>query len=90
MEKLPVCGNLPVRCFFTETEPNLFLEQASNLKVTAASLRYALGLCNEPDPGAEAIYDEAGTKDALARLEPLVRASLLGPAPQTATVGISR
>jgi len=90
VEKLPVRGNLPVRCFFTETEPNVFVERASNLKVTAASLRYALGLCSEPDPGAQAIYDEAGTKDALARIAALVRGSLLGPPTQPVTVGVSR
>lgn len=90
VETLPVRGNLPVRCFFTETEPNVFVERASNLRVTAASLRYALGLCSEPDPGAQAIYDEAGTRDALARFEALVRVSLLGPPPQPVTVGTSR
>ena len=90
VETLPVRGNLPVRCFFTETEPNVFVERASNLRVTAASLRYALGLCSEPDPGAQAIYDEAGTRDALARFEALVRVSLLGPPPQPVTVDASR
>lgn len=90
VERLPVRGNLPVRCFFTETEPNVFTERASNLKITAASLRYALGLCSEPDPGAQAIYDEVGTKDALARFEALVRGSLLGPPTQPVTVGESR
>ena len=90
VEKLPVRGNLPVRCFFSETEPDVFVERASNLKVTAASVRYALGLCSEPDPGAQAIYDEAGTKDALARFEALVRSTLLGPPPQPDTVGVSR
>lgn len=90
VEKLPVRGNLPVRCFFTETEPNLFVEHASNLKVTGASVRYALGLCSEPDPGAQAIYDETGMRDALARVEALVRASLLGLPPQPVTVGVSR
>ena len=90
VKELPVRGNLPVRCFFTETEPNVFTERASNLKVTAKSVRYALGLCSEPDPQAEAIYDKAGTADALARMEALVRGTLLGPAPQPVTVGTSR
>lgn len=90
VEKLPVRGNLPVRCFFTETGPNLFIERASNLKVTARSVRYALGLCSEPDPQAEAIYDEAGTADALARMEAMVRGALLGPGTQPVTIGTSR
>jgi dienelactone hydrolase len=89
VESLPVRGNLPVRCFFTETAPNQFTERASRLKVTAASLRYALSLCSEPDPKAQAIYDSQGTKDAVARMEALVRATLLGPAPQPVTVGES-
>ncbi|MGE0666458.1 MAG: dienelactone hydrolase family protein [Sphingomonadales bacterium] len=90
VEELPVRGNLPVRCFFAETGPNVFVEQASRLTVTAANLRYALGLCSEPDPGARAIYDAEGTMDALVRIEALVRASLLGPRPQPANVGASR
>ncbi|MEN3974073.1 dienelactone hydrolase family protein [Emcibacter sp. SYSU 3D8] len=90
VEKLPVRGNLPVRCFFTETEPNVFVEHASNLTVTAASVRYAFGLCSGPDPAAQAIYDPDGTRDALARFEALVRTTLLGPPPQPATVGAAR
>jgi dienelactone hydrolase len=90
VERLPVRGNLPVRCFFTETAPNIFTERASNLTVHAANLRYALGLCSQPDPEAQAIYDPDGTRDALARFEMLVRASLLGQSAQPATVGASR
>ncbi len=90
VESLPVRGNLPVRCFFAETAPNVFTERASRLTVTASSVRYALGLCSEPDPDAQAIYDPEGTRDALAALEALMRASLLGPAPQTANLTTSR
>lgn len=90
VEKLPVRGNIPSRCFFTETAPNVYVEQSSRLGVTAQSLRYALSLCSEPDPKAQAIYDPEGTRDALGRMETLIRNSLLGPPPQTATVDASR
>jgi dienelactone hydrolase len=90
VEKLQVRGNIPSRCFFTETAPNVYVEQSSRLAVTAKSLRYALSLCSEPDPKAQAIYDPEGTRDALARMEALVRNTLLGLPPQAATVGASR
>jgi dienelactone hydrolase len=90
VEELRVSGNLPVHCFFAETAPNVFTERKSHLTVTGASLRQALGICSQPDPDAWAIYDEAGTRDALARFEALVRASLLGPPAQRANLETSR
>jgi dienelactone hydrolase len=90
IESLPVRGNLPVHCFFAEEAPNRFVERWSRQPVVVATLRNTLERCSDRDPEARAIYDASGTRDALARIEALARAILLGPPPPAATLGGSR
>ncbi|MFN3231966.1 MAG: dienelactone hydrolase family protein [Alphaproteobacteria bacterium] len=87
---LPVYGELPRDCFIAETEPEVFTEMRSRIRIRGNTLRSALDLCATWSHKAYVQFSEPAQIDSRERLRAFMQRTLLTRPHQQATVGSSQ
>ncbi len=90
VNELPVYGELPRDCFIAETEPNVFVEMRSRIRIQGDTLRSALDLCATWTHSAHVAHSPEAQADSRLQLQRFMERNLLTRPRQQATVGSSK